>query len=94
MTDFKLVGGGYGWYMDVEPKIVGKPPKWMGKIMENPIKMDDLGGNTPILGNTHIGISQPEFFRCLKNNFGLFSSCFTVESWNLINFLSGNAFRF
>ena len=27
----------------VEPKIVGKPPKWMVKIMENPIKMDDLG---------------------------------------------------
>ena len=29
--------------MDVEPKIGGKPPKWMVKIMENPIKMDDLG---------------------------------------------------
>ena len=26
------------------PKIEGKPPKWMVKIMENPIKMDDLGG--------------------------------------------------
>ena len=25
------------------PKIRGKPPKWMVKIMENPIKMDDLG---------------------------------------------------
>ena len=24
----------------------------MVKIMENPIKMDDLGGNTPIFGNT------------------------------------------
>ena len=23
-------------------------------IMENPIKIDDLGGNTPIFGNTHI----------------------------------------
>ena len=31
-------------HMDVEPKIGGKPPKWMVKIMENPIKMDDLGG--------------------------------------------------
>ena len=30
-------------HMDVEPKIGGKPPKWMVKIMENPIKMDDLG---------------------------------------------------
>ena len=28
-------------------------PKWMVKIMENPMKMDDLGG-TPIFGNTHM----------------------------------------
>ena len=36
------------------PKIGVKPPKWMVKIMENPIKMDDLGGSTHIFGNTHI----------------------------------------
>ena len=30
-------------YMGVEPKIGGKPKKWMVKIMEHPIKMDDLG---------------------------------------------------
>ena len=30
-------------YMGVEPKIGGKPPKWMVFIMENPIEMDDLG---------------------------------------------------
>ena len=42
-------------HMDVEPKIGGfYPPKWMVKIMENLIKMDDLGGFTPIFGNTHI----------------------------------------
>ena len=35
-------------YMDVA-KNRGGPPKWMVKIMEHPIKMDDLG-----LGNTHI----------------------------------------
>ena len=30
--------------MGVEPKIgVVNPPKWMVKIMETPIKMDDLG---------------------------------------------------
>ncbi len=28
--------------MGVSPKIGGKPPKWMVKIMENPIKIDDL----------------------------------------------------
>ena len=27
------------------------PPKWMVKIMENPIKLDDLGVPTPIFGN-------------------------------------------
>ena len=32
-------------------------PKWMVKIMENPIKMGDLGGFPPIFGNTHIAIS-------------------------------------
>ena len=31
-------------------------PKWMVKIMENPIKMDDLGGKPPIFGNHHVGI--------------------------------------
>jgi len=40
----------------------GKPPKWMVKIMENPMKMDDLGGISPtIFGNTHI---QPPPFSC------------------------------
>ena len=30
-------------------------PKWMVKIMENPIKLDDLGGNTPYFWvDTHI----------------------------------------
>ena len=40
----------------VFPKIGGKAPKWMVKMMENPIKMDDLGGppiflETPISGS-------------------------------------------
>jgi len=33
----------------VSPKNGGKPPKWMVKIMENPIKMDDLGESTLFL---------------------------------------------
>ena len=36
------------------PKIGVFPPKWMVKIMENPIKMDDLGGKPTIFGNIHI----------------------------------------
>ena len=31
-------------------------PKWMVKIMEHPIKMDDLGGFPIIFGNTHMSI--------------------------------------
>ena len=40
------------FYIGVSPKIWGTP-KWMVKIMENPVKMDDLGGTT-IFGNIHI----------------------------------------
>ena len=32
----------------------GYPNIWMVKIMENPIKMDDLGVITTIYGNTHM----------------------------------------
>ena len=40
-------------YMGVNPKIGGKTPQWMVKIMEKPIKMGRFGG-TVIFGNTHI----------------------------------------
>ena len=42
------------------PKI-GVPPKWMVKIMENPLKMDDLGGPPLVLvqhPNDHINKSM------------------------------------
>ena len=39
-------------------KIGGKPPKWMVNIMENPIKMDDLGGKPTIFGNTQMEICE------------------------------------
>ena len=45
-------------HLGVEPKIGGKPPKWMVKIIENPIKMDDLGGKPPIFGNTHLEVND------------------------------------
>ena len=41
------------------PKIGGKPPKWMVKIMENPIKIHDFGG-TIIFGNTHICVERDD----------------------------------
>ena len=41
----------------VFPKIgVVKPPKWMVYFMENPIKMDDLGGFPIIFGGPPINI--------------------------------------
>ena len=43
-----LVGGSD--QMGGTPKILGKPPKWMVKIRNTPIKMDDLGGFPPIFG--------------------------------------------
>ena len=41
-------------HMGVEPKIGGKTPQIWWFIMENPIRMDDLGGVPPIFGNIHI----------------------------------------
>ena len=42
-------------YMGVEPKIVGIfTPKWMVKIMENPIKIHGLGVVFPLFLETSI----------------------------------------
>ena len=42
-------------------------PKWMVKIMENPIKMDDLGGNPTIFGNPQMVGGEPLAVYCLRN---------------------------
>ena len=42
------------WTMWVFPKIGVITPKWMVKIMENPIEMDDLGRKPTIFGNIHV----------------------------------------
>ena len=50
--------------MGVNPKIGGNPPKWMVKIMENPIKIDDLGGKKNLFLETPISkfyISEVHF---------------------------------
>ena len=63
-------------YMTVVGGFLNKPPvepqmghsenngtlKWMVKILENPIKMDDLGGKPTIVGNIQMGV----FPKCLK----------------------------
>ena len=42
-------------------KNMGCFPKWMVKIMEHPIKIDDLGGKHTIFGNTHLIASKAIF---------------------------------
>ena len=43
--------------MGVNPKIGGKNQKWMVKIMENPITMDDLG--VPLFLETPTCFTEP-----------------------------------
>jgi len=58
----------------------GKTPKWMVKIMENPIKMDDLGGKPTIFGNIHI--CENHYAQLRKNNFGVeFPELFLAQKW-------------
>ena len=78
----------FGWWDRCWTKNRGSlPPKWMVKIMETPIKMDDLGG-TIIFGNTQI--FHDEIFHPLKmwDCICLLGTC--VENhrpWNPLGFL-------
>ena len=60
--------------MDVS-KNRGGPRKWMVKIMEHPIKMDDLGGFPPIFGNIQMKLdclpAIPGFCFQLQNDFNI-----------------------
>ena len=48
-------------------------PKWMVKIMENPIKMDDLGGKrTTIFGNIHFFSSALQTARQVAGNLSFY----------------------
>ena len=55
-------------------------PKWMVKIVENPIKMDDLGPNTPIFGN--IQIAFVEYRMCLGDRVIHPKGCTRTEDSN------------
>ena len=55
--------------MGVEPKIGGKPPKWMVKIMKNPIQIHYLG--VPLFLETPIHETQPCQNKRVVDNSGL-----------------------
>ena len=77
------------WDMGVNPKIGGfYPPKWMVKIMENPIKMDDLGG-PPLFLETPIWL-QSECFTGTGYFFLWTSWDVTFEAWVLCSSPRGN----
>ena len=52
---FSVLGTCVCFYIRVFPKIGGLNTQNGWFKMENPIKIHDLGGNTPIFGNNHIG---------------------------------------
>ena len=64
--------------MGVEPKIGGiLPPKWMVKIMDNPMnKWDDLGGFTPIFGNTKTYIIRKKSEENMKKPHFYLNKCY------------------
>ena len=52
-------------------------PKWRVKIMENPLKMDDLGGKPTIFGNIHVQF----FFRWDVTDILLQHTFFWEQKW-------------
>ena len=52
------------------------------KLMENPIKMDDLGGFPPIFGNTHIELTPDVTFVLLKLEYQFHISLFEALPLN------------
>ena len=48
--------------MGVNPKIGGNTPKWMVKIRDNPIKMDDLRGKPALFLETPIFVFGGLYF--------------------------------
>ncbi len=62
--------------MGVNPKILVFPPKWMVKIMENPIKIDDLGG-PPLFLETPICLNLQQVSTLESSRL----SIFMIQNW-------------
>ena len=85
-----MVNGSMGYFTDtykwVSPKIVVPQNGWF--TMENPIKMDDLGGFPPIFGNTqmgYIGVKKPTDPFTFDPNFRPGTSKCTEVFWIMRN---------
>ncbi len=74
-------------------------PKWMVKIMENPIRIDDLGGNTPIFGGPPIYVSKLGVYsldvapltRCNRSSYeglGFRLESSTISKWKMSSWWS------
>ena len=77
----------FGWWgVWVFPTIGGFPPKWMVKTMENPIRMDDLGGKPTIFGKQpYRGITLWVFIGklCSNKNCIVDGCCSLIHPWKL-----------
>ncbi len=72
--------------LGVSPKIGGFfPPKWMVKIMvPNPVKMDDLGGNTTYFWfNTHLFVEKKTGIKAKRTFIGSFQNATQVDCHHL-----------
>ena len=61
------------------------PPKWMVKIMENPIKMDDMGGKTHYFRKHPCRTPRPTiYFKGCFNWMMMMNQVFLHRKWNSI----------
>ena len=81
-------------YLGVEPKIGGKPPKWMVKIMENPMNKWMIWGVFPIFLEGHPLLFYTEIERLEPENGGnLLEEKENHRTWKFFCFFSVSGSR-
>ena len=69
-------------YMGISKNRGISPPKWMVKIMENPIKMDDLGGN-PHYFRKHPNLKRQKNTKVTVRPLGILAHRTSQDSWGV-----------
>ena len=64
------------------------PPKWMVKIRESPIRIDDLGGKPPIFGNIQLVIVIMEYNDSRERNLEFFLAGFEAAKRNIFQWIT------